>query len=425
MVSFSSRRQLRRFSKDDEGQALVLTALGLVLLMLMAGLGVDVGFLRYEKQQMQKAADAAALAGAATLAYDPAHYVAAGIHDATANGFTNGQNGIVVTVISPPQTPGDPFYLQANYVEAIVSQPQPTFFMRITGSSSVPVRSRAIASAVGNASECMIVMAPSGSGALTVKGTANVSAACTIIVNSNDSAAITKTGSGAISANYIGVVGGMNEVGSGSVRPAPITNIGPVADPLINVQEPTPSTCTPQNGHITGSAPHVLNEGTFCGGISITGSGSVTFTPGTYILEGGGLSVGGSGIITGNGVTFYNTGNSTYPYQPITFVGSTSSTLTAPTSGPLTGMLFFQDRSITDCCGPTSVNTIDGSSGANITGALYFPTTPLRYTGSASSSAYSIVVAWTLEYVGSTSLNDDYSSLPNGASPIHSSILVE
>lgn len=419
-------RQLRQFSKGDEGQALVLTALGLVLLMLMAGLGVDVGFLRYEKQQMQKAADAAALAGAAALAYDPANYAVAAIHDATANGFTNGQNGIVVTVNNPPQTNGDPFQGQPNYVEVIVSQPQPTFFMRITGSSSVPVRSRAVASAVGNGSACMYVMAPSGSGALTVKGAAAVSAACTIIVNSSDSAAVVKTGSGAITANYIGIVGKMSEVGSGSVNPTPITGIGPVADPLINVQAPTPSTCTPQSGTITGSGTHVLNPATFCGGISITGSGSVTFMPGTYILEGGGLSVGGSTTITGNGVTFYNTGNSTYPYQPISFVGSASSTLSAPTSGPLAGMLYFQDRSITDCCGPTSVNTVDGSSGANITGALYFPTTPLKYTGStATNSAYMIMVAWTLEYVGSSVLNDNYSSLPAGASPIHSSILVE
>src|ERR1700687_1999311 len=56
--------QLRQLRIADEGQALVLTALALVVLMLMAGLGVDVAFLRYQKQQMQKAADAGAIAGA-------------------------------------------------------------------------------------------------------------------------------------------------------------------------------------------------------------------------------------------------------------------------------------------------------------------------------------------------------------------------
>ena len=45
----------------------MLAALGMVVLMMMAGLGVDVGYLKYQKQQMQKAADAGALAGATAL----------------------------------------------------------------------------------------------------------------------------------------------------------------------------------------------------------------------------------------------------------------------------------------------------------------------------------------------------------------------
>ena len=36
------------------------------LLIDEAGLGVDVGYLRYQKQQMQKAADTGAIAGAST-----------------------------------------------------------------------------------------------------------------------------------------------------------------------------------------------------------------------------------------------------------------------------------------------------------------------------------------------------------------------
>ena len=62
-------KQLKQLGRAEEGQALVLGALALVVLVLMAGLGVDVGFLRYEKQQMQKAADAAAMAGASALVY--------------------------------------------------------------------------------------------------------------------------------------------------------------------------------------------------------------------------------------------------------------------------------------------------------------------------------------------------------------------
>jgi Flp pilus assembly protein TadG len=110
-----------RFNRAEEGQALVLTGLGLLVLMLMAGLGIDVGYLRYEKQQMQKAADAGALAAASARIYG-GDYTDAGKNDAKANGFTDGQNGIHVTVNYPPNTNGDPFKGNNNYVEVIVAQ---------------------------------------------------------------------------------------------------------------------------------------------------------------------------------------------------------------------------------------------------------------------------------------------------------------
>ena len=64
MTNWFPIRRLRQFGSTDERQAPVLTviALALVALMLMTGLGVDAGTLRYEKQQMHKAADAGASA---------------------------------------------------------------------------------------------------------------------------------------------------------------------------------------------------------------------------------------------------------------------------------------------------------------------------------------------------------------------------
>src|ERR1019366_5870972 len=125
-------RQLKQLKRADEGQALVVIALALVVLMLMAGLGVDVGFLRYQKQQMQKAADAGAIAGAANLVYagfgSPTITTAAK-NDTAANGFTDTVNGITVTVNNPPSSApfsGGPY--KNDYVEVIVAQSQPTFF---------------------------------------------------------------------------------------------------------------------------------------------------------------------------------------------------------------------------------------------------------------------------------------------------------
>ena len=63
MLTTRLAERFRQLGRADDGQALVLGAVGLIVLVLMAGLGVDVGYLRYEKLQMQKAADAALLLG--------------------------------------------------------------------------------------------------------------------------------------------------------------------------------------------------------------------------------------------------------------------------------------------------------------------------------------------------------------------------
>ena len=390
----------------------------------MAGLGVDVGYLRYQKQQMQKAADAGAIAGASAMIYSGSNspnITTAAQADAAANGYLNGSDGISVQVNVPPQTPGDPFQGRDNYVEVIVAQVRPTFFMRVGGFDNVNVRSRAIASAAGSSDGCIYALDPTDRKTFLVNGNVSITSNCGILVNSNSTDALHKNGvSGNVDATSIGVVGGYSGAG---FNPTPVTGIAPFTDPLATVQAPTnyPTTCDPAHTNVRVNGSQTLDATTYCGGITIAGSGKVTFNSGTYILLGGGLTVTGSPTLTGNGVTFYNTGNSTWSYAPIKLAGSSSTTLSAPTTGSLAGILFFQDRSITD----QSLNTIDGSNGAIYTGALYFPKTPLRYTGTPVNNAYEIIVAWTLEFNGNTTITNHYTLLPNGASPIQSAELVE
>ena len=175
--------KLRHLRKSDEGQALVLTALGLVVLMLMAGLGVDVGYLRYEKQQMQKAADAGAIAGASAYLYESTWKVAAK-NDTAANGFADGSNGVSVTVNEPPSS--GPFADQLGFVEVIVKQPQPTFFMRVGGFTSVPVSARAVANANGSASGCIYALDRGATLSFVAQGTITLTSECGIRVRSND-----------------------------------------------------------------------------------------------------------------------------------------------------------------------------------------------------------------------------------------------
>ena len=167
-----------------------------------------------------------------------------------------------------------------------------------------------------------------------------------------------------------------------------------------------------------------LNPGVYCNGISIGSGASVTFQPGVYILNGGGLSVSGNSTIQGTGVTFYNTARGNYSYGPVNLTGGTLGFLNAPTSGPTGGILFFQDRTITPKSGK-STNVIAGSSNLNFTGTFYFPTTDLTFSGGGQVSAnYTIFVARTITVGGNTTLSANFSSLQDG-NPIKKITLAE
>lgn len=414
----------------------MLAALGMVVLMMMAGLGVDVGYLKYQKQQMQKAADAGALAGATALinyggSVGQAQIIKAGRSDAAANGFANGQNGINVTVNNPPKTNGDPFQGNVSYVEVIVSQVRPTFFMRLAGYNSINVSSRAVATAIGSGSGCMYSLDPTDATTFQLQAGAQISSNCGIMVGSSSGTALNIAGTVNTTAS-VGVVGdcyggdcqtliSQNELTQG---------IAPFTDPLANLPPPSVPGCTYTTQYIVTNLHATLGPGGYCGGIAIYSSGTVTFTPGTYFLEGGGMQVFGSptfitGPATGtaNGVTFYNTSGLGGPYQPISIYGSPTGSLVAPTSGPLAGILFFQDRSV--AYSPSNGSVINGLGGAVYTGTFYFPTTALTYNGAKALDPYELMIAWRLTFTGNTTIENNYSTLSNGASPIANATLVE
>jgi Putative Flp pilus-assembly TadE/G-like len=419
-------RQLRQLVKTDEGQAMVLTALALVVLMMMAGMGVDVGYLRYQKMQMQKAADAGALAGASALIYGGDYGIAAKT-DVYANGYLDGKDGILVTVNNPPLTPGDPFYNDRRYVEVIVKQDQPTFFMRVAGFTKIPVRSRAVASADGPASGCIFAMDPSAPHSFFAAGTLSLTASCAVYVESTSSDAYNDDMGACISSSAVGVVGGVENTQACSTTPH--VGIPAFLDPLADLPAPTRTPCTLQSGTIIGGPPITLNPANFCGGISITGSANVTFKPGLYYLDGGGLTIGPNATVTGNGVTFFNSGGSSFLHQfrPVNISGGGTINLSAPTAndpttGAMEGILIFEDRNP-----PASSiinNTIHATLGSTFDGVLYFKRTALSYQGDSSATGYTIIVANKVSFTGFSTLNHNFSSLIDGP-PIKSAVLAE
>jgi len=90
----------------------------------------------------------------------------------------------------------------------------------------------------------------------------------------------------------------------------------------------------------------------------------------------------------------------------------------------IAGILFFDDRNASTYIS-NPVNIITGNTNANISGALYFPSSSLQYAGGTAQSTYTIVVAWQFSVVGNSVFNDNYSGLPGGGSPIHVANLSE
>ena len=419
----------KRFRNAQDGQALVVTGLAIVVLMLVAGLGVDVSYLLYQRNQMQKAADAAAIAGAVTRVYG-GNYVTAGRNDSTANGFTHGSNGITVTINNPPQS--GPFNGDNNYVEAIVAQPQPAFFMRVGGFNTVNVAARAVASAAGNANGCIYVMDPSDFDTFTATGTTTASSACGIFVNSNNAAAFKDNGGACTITSGVTIVGNVDvDACSTPAQSAFKTGVAPLSDPLSYLANPTCPGCQHFNNiHLNKNG--TLSPGIYDGGIQINAGISVTLNPGLYVLCGGGLKMSG-GSISGTGVMFYNTDgsnamchNNAPAYGSIDVEGVTNSTLIASntnTNNTYAGVLFFDDRqAATYANNPKNIFT--GNASDNFTGAFYFPASSLQYSGGNSQAAYTIVVAWQFTINGNAIFNDDYSSLPGGGL-IHTAVMAE
>ncbi len=401
----------------EGGQIVALMAVSLIALCALVAVAADLGYFFDYRRRMQTGADAAAMAGAEQLrrAATDSEIRSAATNGAATNGFTDGSSSAQVTVNHPPASG---FYAgNAAFVETIISQPRPTIFMGLLGFQSATVSTRAVAGSQ-DSPNCIYALNPTISAAFGTVGGSNVNASCGIVVDSSSNSAMSSTGGASVTATEIAVAG--NATGC-CFSPTPQTDVPPEPDPLAGLAAPTFSGCTYTNFNVPGGTV-TLAPGVYCGGIKITGGASVTFMPGLYVLYGGGLSQSGGGTMNGTGITFYNTGgDNPYAYKPISITGSSTGLLSAPTSGPLEGILFFQDRSITS--GQT--NTIAGGSTLALEGVLYFPTTPIKFSGGSTGGAnYTIVVAQTLTFDGASTFRANYNSLPDG-NPIKKVALAE
>ena len=372
-LTIEKRKSSRGFGSRS-GQAGLFVALNLTLLFGALGLAVDLGWAYFTKMRAQSAADAAAMAAAsyaasagpiscgansvtcaaeAPCAYpnvsSPTDDLTTGCLYAAANGFVNyGEQRVLISgnTTSPSGISGNS---PAYWVKATVSQHSPTLFGPLVGISQFTINASSTAAVTYySAGACIYVLDPTDSGAFTAQGTTSVVASCGIFVNSNASGAMSAKGNASVVASQILVYGTSSIGNNASVSPTPIDHAGSQPDPLASMSMPSFENECDYTNYSTnnGSGSVTLSPGVYCGGISISG-GTVTFNPGLYVLNGGGMTINGNGTVTGSGVTFFNTGQYGQIIGAVTFNGNATITLSAPHSGSDGGMLFLQDRNLT------------------------------------------------------------------------------
>jgi putative Flp pilus-assembly TadE/G-like protein len=438
----------------QSGQVLVGVAFAMVVLAGFAGLAIDMGTLRYQKRLQQSAADGAAMAGADEIRYHASAGVTGAARNAsTLNGFTDSAGNvsncaataatvgtICVQVLNAPANvtlpdgtviPGGPHIGNVNYVEVLVAEVQPTYFMKIFGTNGKLVVARAVATLVGEsgtAPGCVYTLGPPGTGVgVTNSGTPSLIAPTCGIEDNGD---FTTNGSKVdITAGSIGAVGSSTNNGGGSVlcgsplAACTIAQIPPIGDPLSFLQPPTVGTAVNWTGNPV--------PGTTYKSVKLNASDTINFPAGTYIIDGdftinaqatvcNQIAAGCTPTGAANaGVTFYITGGGTVKIN-----GGANVYLAAPNSGTYAGILFYQDPN------DTSKAIIDGGSTSYYQGGLYFPSAELDFGGNSftnATAAYTIIVADDLKLNGTSTvqLNSNFASLPGGVSIIENAILVE
>jgi len=409
-----------------------MVTFSIAFLLGMIGLAVDLGWSYYRRQAAQGAAEAAALAAViTTLASSsitcvnagcqattacpanptspPSTNIGSGCLYAKANGFLNTGSQtvqIAANLTNPPAATG---ISTLYWVTATITETNAQLFSGMLGGHTFGgITAQATAGVFqGAVSNCVYVLDTHASQAFMDSGSnSTLQTSCGVYVNSNSSTAVVVNGQGHVTAPVIDVVGGYQSCNNGQdcfYSPSfPTTIPNTVADPYINLPAPSYSGC---GTYPAGSGSQLqLNQGSYsispgvyCGGIVVSGNAQVTLGSGIYIMNGGGFQVNSANAnATGSNVMFYNTANG-YSYGPVLITGQATVNLTAPTSGTYSGILFYQDRTITS----SSNNSIEGTSNPRMVGSLYFPTTPLLITGGSANTPFlGKVIARTLTING-------------------------
>ncbi|NRF27971.1 hypothetical protein HRJ45_23565 [Vibrio coralliilyticus] len=397
---------MRRHNGKQRGLVTVFFTVASAVLIGFIGLAVDSGFAYGDFRQAQIAADAGAISAAFEKYYghssgDVQKY---GTSEVQAHGFENGVNGVSISVNNPPSS--GPYAGDSDFVEVVITKDVSTFFLQFIGFDSFNYSARAVANGVISSSACVYALGDDHEKAFHVSSGSTLNANCGAHSNSQDSKGLYVDSGSTLETSNVDVVGGAYESGS-TIDPSANEGADAISDPLGTLSPPTVAYggCD-YSGNSKGgglyeryeidSETRTINPGSYCGGLFIKGSADVTMSPGTYIMQGGGLVVDGSDAkLQGDGVFIYNTcakmacsnygsSYSEEEFHPLDVKSSGTLNLSACSQASTTAcesdveedyedIFWYTDRDAPDTSGPQQdpVNKLNSSASAELAGTFY------------------------------------------------------
>lgn len=388
-------RQWLRLHTDCRGNVTVLMGLLALPIVGAVGLGFEISNWHLTKRAMQNAADAAVIAAATN---GGSNYDVEAKAVAAQYGFVDGAKNITVTASNQAACPagGNSCYSVTIagsvplYVSEVVGFKGDA---TLNGASVKVLTSSAVATKAASPTPfCLLALAASGVQGIRATGapTANM-AGCNVMSNT------TATCNGHNLGANIGAAHGTNN-GCGVAQ---LSNAPVVTDPYAHLannipanscksypQEPTKKNgpALPKSNQWSGTQTLSGNV-VFCGDLQLTDDVTINAPSGAVlIIENGQLDTNGHTLRTSNGsaltVVFSGSNSGSYTHAP---TGGGTLDITAPTSGPWSGVAIYQDPGLTS---GVDISAAGNSPTWNITGLVYLPQASVTLSGAVNKSSH-------------------------------------
>lgn len=308
-------------------------------------------------------------------------------------------------------------------------------FISIFSSDPSPIGAQATAALVDQGKFCVISLHSGNQTGIEADGTGAMDFGCGLKSNSTAEEAVRAGGSSVLNATSIAAVGGLNGATSNfgpGTRLQPHST--PEKDPLDWV--PDPPRCGEGSGEPNGAIQSGGGEGAFLDEqmnlrtkpgsnialapgcyTSLDLQGTALMTPGTYYVYGGDVRIGAQAQLVGLGITIVMTGPNGLAGN-LRMDGGSSVDLSSPGSGNYRGVVFYRDRRA-----PKTEIQMTGGSSSRLTGAFYFPTSDITFTGHAGMDVECLqMVGQIMRFRGTANITNQCPA-DSGAEAFHQTVI--